>query len=340
LTELEKRLILLLHQIYLKKGIDMSIKSKNHLVYSYSYPSDLSVLGTSVSFGKDRGARILEQLSADYDNAAAYTKPRMLPDKQLQLAHTANYLKSLKVPQTWADIFDLQSALPQTPATRKILSALLSQYKLKCGGTLSAARKALRYSLAANLGGGFHHAHADRGDGFCVLNDIAITIKTLQAEKKVKNVLIVDTDFHHGNGNASIFANDHSVFILDVYSKEAWPPIKEPCSLPVPVAIDQSALYLGKLTDALHNALKRFKPDLVIFVQGADTWEHGVLNGGEGFSLPLATVQAKDKFVIDTIADRGIPLMMVLAGGFGENAWQGHYHGIQHLLARAGATVV
>ncbi|MBS1992612.1 MAG: histone deacetylase [Cyanobacteria bacterium SZAS LIN-3] len=317
----------------------MSNKIKKHLVYSLSYQSDLSVLGSTVSFAQDRGARILDQLAREFGSGLelAYQKPRMVTLKEIKLAHCSCYLSRLKKPATWAETFGLTTMLPDNDASKAILTKLLNEYRVKCGGTLLAARKALDLKLAVNLGAGYHHAHRDHGDGFCMLNDIAIAIRTLQAEKKVERVMVVDTDFHHGNGTASIFKNDKTVFTLDVYARDAWPFKKEPCSLAVPISVSDAPLYLEKLKTALDKALARFKPDLVIYVQGADTWEASVLNRGEGFTLPLSVVQAKDELVIDTFAGAGIPLALVLAGGYGDRAWEGHYHGIKHLLFRAGA---
>ena len=316
----------------------MDKKSKNHLVYSLSYRSDLSVLGSPVSFAQDRGSRVLEELAREFSpgKPVAHFKPRLATLKQLRLAHCSCYIARLKKPATWAETFGLSTVLPDNEKTKATLTKLLSEYRLKSGGTVQAAKLALAHKLAVNLGAGYHHAHRDNGDGFCILNDIAITIKALQAENLVERVMVVDTDFHHGNGTASIFKGDSSVFLLDVYAREAWPFKKETCSLAVPISAHEGHLYLDKLKAALDKALSKFKPDLVIFVQGADTWEHGVLNRGEGFSLPLSTVQAKDELVIDTFVGHGIPLAMVFAGGYGERAWEGHYHGVKHLLYRAG----
>ena len=317
----------------------MSNKIKKHLVYSTSYQSDLSVLGSTVSFAQDRGARILDQLAKEFGTGleTAYQQPTMVTYKQIKLAHCPCYVSRLKKPATWAETFGLTTMLPDTAESKAILTKLLDEYRVKSGGTLLAARKALDLKLAVNLGAGYHHAHRDHGDGFCVLNDIAIAIRTLQAEKKVERVMVVDTDFHHGNGTASIFKGDKSVFTFDVFAREAWPYKKEPVSLAVPITVAEAHLYLEKVKTALDKALSKFKPDLVIYVQGADTWEQSVLNRGEGFSLPLSVVQAKDELVIDTFAGKDIPLALVLAGGYGDKAWEGHYHGIKHLLFRAGA---
>jgi acetoin utilization deacetylase AcuC-like enzyme len=315
-------------------------KSINHLVYAPAYRSDLSVLGSAISFAQDRGERILEELGKDFGGGRAKPmaagKPRRASLKNLLLAHSRDYVTSLKRPATWASVFGLDKVLPESSATDRILSKLFGEYRLKVGGTLKAARLAMEHGLAVNLGAGYHHAHADHGDGFCILNDVAVSIRALQAEGRVSKVMIVDTDFHHGNGNASIFKGDNSVFILDVYSQEAWPSDKIPVSSAVPIKEHDGALYLEKVTKALTKALKHFQPDLVIFVQGADAWEYGVLHRGEGFSLPLQTVQARDELVIDTFFERGIPLAIVFAGGYGERAWEGHYHGVKHLLLRAG----
>ena len=310
---------------------------KSLLVYSDEYKSDLSVLGTAVSFAQDRGARVLDELKKEFGSDIKQRKPCPVTDKQLALVHTPGYLASLQMPLTWSQIFGTAAPLPDTAETQTLLKKLLSEYKLKAGGTLLAARIALSEGLAANLGAGYHHAYADKGDGFCLINDIAIAIRVLQSLGLVKKVLVIDTDFHQGNGTSKIFEGDDSVYTLDVHSKEGWPYRKEKSSHDVAIKKDEHDLYVERLRRAISKALKSFTPDLVIFVQGADAYEHGQINKGEGFALSLATMKERDELVIDTFKERNIPLALVFAGGYGDKAWLPHYQGVQHLLMRAGA---
>lgn len=311
------------------------MSTRNHLVWSEKYQSDLSVLGSEVAFALDRGKRVLEELKTEFSITPAFRRPRAVSMKRLQLVHSGAYLRSLKGPQAWAKIFGT-APLPESEETSAKLANLLKEVRIKSGGTLLAARLALKHGLAANLGGGYHHAYADHGDGFCLLNDIAVAVRTLQDEKLVKKVLIVDLDFHQGNGTSHIFHRDEDVYTLDLHTKEGWPFQKERSTHDVPIARFDGPLYLEKLQAALDKALKKFKPELVIMVQGADAYEHGMLTRGEGFSLPLATMKARDELVIDTFASGNIPLALVFAGGYGGKAWEAHYQGVRHLLLRAG----
>lgn len=321
-----------------------SVSKSVLLVHSAHYQSDLSVLGTKVAFAQDRGKRVLDELRKEFGAEVideSLREPCPLTANQLSLVHDRTYLDSLKLPATWQKVFGTAKALDNTVENRRLLRKLLREYRIKSGGTLLACRAALKRGLAANLGAGYHHSYNDHGDGFCLVNDVATAIRVLQKEGLVKRVLIVDTDFHQGNGTSKIFADDASVFTLDVHSKEGWPYKKEKSSLDVAVKKDITPQeYLDKLKKALKKALSSIsggKPDLVVFVQGADAYENGQLNKGEGFSLPLSTMKERDELVIDTFVQLGVPLALVFAGGYGANAWEAHYQGVKHLLFRAGA---
>ncbi len=317
--------------------MDMSINTRKHLVYSPLYQSDLTVLGSNIEFAADRGARVLSELAREMSPGAElkYRKPQMLTFKQMRRTHDETYLDSLKLPSTWAAVFGVSTVLPSNGHTSKVLRKLLNDYRLKSGGTLLAARMALQNGLAANLGGGYHHAHRDRGDGYCVLNDIAMTVHNLRAEKLADKVMVIDLDFHQGNGVSTIFEGDSKVFTLDFHAFEAWPMHKQKCSLAVAIRKHEAGMYNEKLKEALAQALKSFQPDLVIFVHGADAYEHGLRNRGEGFALTLEQMKERDRLVIDCFADRHIPLALCFAGGYGNRAWEAHYLGVRHLLARA-----
>lgn len=315
------------------------MKTRKHLVYDPQYQSDLTVLGSTVQFAPDRGARVLSELSKEFspNRELPYRKPQMLTFKQMRRTHDETYLDSLKLPATWAEIFGVSTTLPKNGHTTKVLRKLLGDYRLKSGGTLLAARLAMANGLAANLGAGYHHAHRDHGDGYCVINDIAMTIHNLRFEQVADKVMVVDLDFHQGNGVSTIFENDPKVFTLDFHALEAWPMKKQKCSLPVAIRKHEGPLYNSKLKAALDQALASFQPDLVIFVHGADAYEHGLKNRGEGFSLTLAQMNERDRIVIDCFADRHIPLALCFAGGYGDRAWEAHHQAVRHLLLRAGA---
>lgn len=219
----------------------------------------------------------------------------------------------------------------------KPLNQLIEDILLKCGGTLLAAEIALDQGLSANLGGGYHHAFPDCGRGFCVLHDIAIAARHLQQQNRCRNVMVVDLDFHQGDGTALVFAGDPSVYTLSVHSEEGWPEEKQTSDLDVPIRTNETHLYLDKTKEAIHRALAEFTPDLCIFVAGSDPYELDILPGTRFIQLSLEQMRARDEFVIDTFADRNIPLTSVFAGGYGPDVWQVHYFATRHLLKRAGA---
>ncbi len=310
----------------------MKGKLKPRLVYDARYNSDLSVLGITVPFALDRGQRVLDELAAKNGTTVAYCRPKPLSKSDLLLVHDEKYLQSLRNPKTWQQIFGLPKAPENSETTRKAIRKLLAEIRLKSGGTLHAARHALKGGLAANLGAGYHHAFADRGDGYCSINDIAIAIRKLKAEGLCKKVMIVDVDLHQGNGNAAIFRNDPDVFTFDIHSLEAYPQKKEKSSLDIAVSDDERHLYQEKLEAGLNQALASFSPDLIFFVQGSDPYLKDVGAGFRYLRLTLEQLKKRDKFVIDTCVNRGIPVALVFAGGYGPEVWRVHYNAVQHMM--------
>jgi acetoin utilization deacetylase AcuC-like enzyme len=194
----------------------------------------------------------------------------------------------------------------------------------------------LETGLAANLGGGYHHAFPDQGRGYCPINDIAIAIRHLQKTGKIKKALIVDLDFHQGDGTAVTFKNDDSVFTFSVHSEEGWPEVKQQSDLDIPIKEIEKDQYLSKTEAGLKLSLSKFAPDMVIYVGGSDPYEKDVLPGTSYLRLPLAVMKARDELVIDTFADRGISLSTVFAGGYGPDVWEVHYLATRRLLERSG----
>jgi acetoin utilization deacetylase AcuC-like enzyme len=250
--------------------------------------------------------------------------------------HTPEYLSSLKQDQTWQEIFELKENEYRAENASLPLHQIIEDFKLKGGGTRVAFDLALELGLAANLGAGYHHAFPDRGHGYCSLHDIGITIKLAQKANKVRKVLIVDLDFHQGDGSAVIFAGDNSVFTFSVHSQEGWPETKQASDLDVPILETEQHLYLEKTAAGLKEAINRFTPDAVLFVAGSDPYEKDILPGTRFIQLPLSVMRERDQFVIDTFADKGIPLCKVFAGGYGPHVWEVHYFATRRLLQRSG----
>lgn len=186
--------------------------------------------------------------------------------------------------------------------------------RLAVHGTYLAARAALSDGLAANLAGGTHHAFADHGEGFCVLNDVAVAIERLRAEGLAQRFIVIDLDVHQGNGTAAIFANDAEVFTLSLHGARNYPLVKPASTCDVELADGTGdALYLARLNDVLGPALDASEPQLAFYLAGVD-----VVAGDRYGRLALsrAGLFAREQAVLAAVAERGCPLAITLAGGY------------------------
>jgi acetoin utilization deacetylase AcuC-like enzyme len=182
------------------------------------------------------------------------------------------------------------------------------------GGTILASRLALISRIGFNLGGGFHHAFADHGEGFCAVNDIAVAIRRLQKDRAIRRAMVVDCDLHHGNGTAGVFADDPSVFTLSIHQANNYPSEKPLSSLDIHLPDgtgDQN--YLVRLQNGLSAALAMFRPDLILYVAGADPFCEDQLGG---LLLTFEGLMARDRLVLGRAVRERIPVAVVLAGGY------------------------
>ncbi len=191
---------------------------------------------------------------------------------------------------------------------------LVGRARVSVGGTLGAARAALRDGIAANLGGGTHHAFPDHGEGFCVFNDLAVAIRTLRAEGNLRRAAVVDCDVHHGNGTAAIFTGDRDVYTLSLHGARNYPLHKPPGTADVPLADGTGdAVYLTALDRALEELFESFHPDLVLYQAGVDPY------GGDRLgrlNLSLAGLARRDRLVLESCRRRAVPVAITLGGGY------------------------
>lgn len=231
---------------------------------------------------------------------------------ELALAHEPDYLVAVR-----------DGALPVL-AQRRIgfpwSEAMVERSRRSTGATIAAARVALDeaadrgWGVAANLAGGTHHAGPAHGEGFCVFNDAAVAARVLQRERRVTRVAVVDCDVHQGNGTAAIFARDPSVFTFSIHGARNFPFRKERSSLDVdlPDGADDD-VFLSALEYHLPDALDGFRPDLAIYLAGADPW-HDDRFGRLG--MTREGLAARDRLVLSMLRDRGIPTAVAMAGGY------------------------
>jgi len=237
------------------------------------------------------------------DDAAS---PVRATERQLLLVHTPEYLAQL---ETLADS-GWSYLTPDTPITAEILDKSM----LAAGGTIVAARLALSDGLSVHLNGGFHHAFPDHGEGFCYLNDVAIAVRVLQRERAIQRAAIIDCDLHQGNGTASIFAASPEVFTFSIHQENNYPFPKPPSDVDIglPDGADDAA-YLAELKKHVPAVLDRARPDLVLYLAGADPYEHDLLGG---LCVSMEGLRRRDALVLEACAARGTPAVVLLAGGY------------------------
>ena len=236
-------------------------------------------------------------------------------DDLLHLAHSDEYLTSLQSSWTLARIAELPFLrfFPSRLSRNVVLEPMLYQM----GGSLLAAKAALKFGWAVNLGGGFHHASYDNGQGFCALADISLIIKYLRREKIAQKFMIVDLDAHQGNGYERDFNKDDDVYIMDVYNKDVYPNdtyAKQGIDLKVELdAFAADKEYFSKVEPALDKAFTDFKPDLVIYNAGTDLMSGDPIGA---LDVSPAGIVKRDEMVFRRAFDRKIPVVMLLSGGY------------------------
>jgi acetoin utilization deacetylase AcuC-like enzyme len=247
-------------------------------------------------------------LDEDLITPSDVVAPRQADWADLQRVHTSDYLKRL-AEGTLSDHAERRMGLPWS-------KRLVYRSRLAVQGTINAAFMALTDGVAANLAGGTHHALPDRGEGFCVLNDVAVAIRVLQSSCWAQRILIVDLDVHQGNGNAAVFADDDSVFTFSMHGAKNYPFEKPPSSLDVPLddATDNET-YLETLKAHLPRTLDTVNPDLVFYLGGIDVAADDRFGRT---SLTREGLHARDGYVLDQLRNRDLPVVLLLSGGYAE----------------------
>ena len=232
--------------------------------------------------------------------------PEPLSEETLLLTHDAWY---------WSRLKNLELSRKEIRSIGFPLSAQLVQRgRHIANGTLQCARYARQYGVAANVAGGTHHSFADRGEGFCLLNDIAIAANQLLREGEIKKIMVVDLDVHQGNGTAHIFREEERVFTLSMHGAKNYPMRKERSNLDIglPDNIRDEA-YLDILQQLLPSTIDLVKPDLIFYLSGVDVLESDKLGR---LSLSIKGCKERDRMVLQNCLDRQIPVAISMGGGY------------------------
>ncbi|MDP9339334.1 MAG: histone deacetylase [Acidobacteriota bacterium] len=245
-------------------------------------------------------------ISSDVADTSDFLEPKPATDEDLLRVHTPSWVHKLKTGTLSAsEIMKLE--VPYSPE-------LVEAVWLAAGGSILAAQSALRDGFGCNLSGGFHHAYANHGEGFCAIHDVAVAVRHLQAHGQIRNAMIVDTDVHHGNGTASIFADDRSVFTVSIHQENNYPAHKPPSDVDLNMRDGAgNDEYLAALMPTVVRCLDNFNPDMVFYVGGADPYAEDQLGG---LRLTLEGLKRRDREVFEAARSRGIPVATALAGGY------------------------
>jgi acetoin utilization deacetylase AcuC-like enzyme len=308
---------------------------KRMLPFKLIYSDDYYLpIGEHV-FPAEKYRRVQRQLiDSGIADASDFATPQPASDQDILLVHTPQYVNKLKMGALSARE-ELQLEVPFSPE-------LVSAFWLAAGGSILAADQALKDGVAINIGGGFHHAFPDHGEGFCMIHDVAVAIRRMQRDNKIRTAMTIDCDVHQGNGTAAIFAGTRTVsqplpssgppvlgnrqlmrgthagdvFTISLHQENNYPALKPPSSIDVdlPDGITDGD-YLAWLDNALSSGLRQFTPDLICYIAGADPYREDQLGG---LGLTIDGLKKRDELVFRVARTRGIPLIVTYAGGYAQ----------------------
>ncbi len=314
------------------------------LIYSNGY---YLPIGQHV-FPAEKYRRIHDRLlETGVAQASDFLDPQPATDQDILLVHKPEYVNKLKT-GTLSPREVMELEVPFSPE-------LVKAFWLSAGGSILAARHALVDGVAINIGGGFHHAFPDHGEGFCMIHDVAVAIRRLQRDDKIRTAMTVDCDVHQGNATAAIFAGTRTaseplpsagpstpgsltrspsfqnsalrgqmrgahagdVFTISLHQHNNYPVCKPPSSIDVdlPDGIGDDD-YLAWLDNALSSGLRQFEPDLLCYIAGADPYREDQLGG---LSLTIEGLKKRDELVFRVARARDLPVMVTYAGGYARN---------------------
>ncbi|HEY6764255.1 MAG TPA: histone deacetylase [Candidatus Sulfotelmatobacter sp.] len=307
------------------------------LIYSENY---FLPIGQHV-FPAEKYRRIHDRLvESGIAEGTDFLTPELATDQHILLVHRPEYVQKLKA-GTLSPREEMEMEIPFSPE-------LVRAFWLAAGGSILAARYALTERVAFNIGGGFHHAFPDHGEGFCMIHDVAVAIRRMQRDNKIRTAMTVDCDVHHGNGTAAIFAGTRTaseplpsaspatlnsfrafttkmrggahagdVFTISLHQHNNYPAQKPPSSIDVDLPDGTGDDdYLAWLDQALSSGFRQFEPDLLCYIAGADPYKEDQLGG---LALTIEGLKKRDELVFRVAKAREVPVMVTYAGGYARN---------------------
>jgi acetoin utilization deacetylase AcuC-like enzyme len=307
------------------------------LIYSDAY---YLPIGNHV-FPAEKYRRVHDRLiSTGVAGPEDFLEPQAATDQDILLVHKPEYVEKLRT----GTLSQREEMEMEIPYSRELADA----FWLAAGGSILAARRCLSDGVSISIGGGFHHAFPDHGEGFCMIHDVAVAIRRLQRDDQIRTAMTVDCDVHQGNGTAAIFAGTRAasallpsssvstvaqpknapggkmrgahagdVFTISLHQHNNYPLWKPPSSIDVDLPDGTGDDdYLAWLDNALSSGLRQFEPDLICYFAGADPYKEDQLGG---LNLTIAGLKKRDELVFKVAQARNISIMVTYAGGYARN---------------------
>jgi acetoin utilization deacetylase AcuC-like enzyme len=275
------------------------------IFYSPYYYADI---GEGHVFPIRKFEMVRDKLLAEATIAAdEVTQPEPADVNDLKLVHTEDYITRL----VNGELTPKEIRRLGLPWSRSLVRRSFHAIS----GTIEAAKFAIENQVASNLAGGTHHAYPDRGEGFCVLNDVAVAVRVLERDKRAERFLIIDCDVHQGNGTAFIFRNSPEVFTFSMHGAKNYPLFKESSTLDIELADKTGDMeFLATLEQALSRIMSH-DPDLIFYLAGADPYERDKLGR---LGLTIEGLRQRDEMVLGMARSRGVPVVTTMSGGYAE----------------------
>lgn len=304
------------------------------IVYSPKYSINLLGLEQMHPFDIHKYKKIVDRLVKEgVVKRQNLKEPQELSKRDILRVQSQKFLDSLNNKETVLRYLEAD-ILRVIPASM-INNGILKQFRFSAGGTLLASRIAMESRcVAVNVGGGFHHAKPDQGEGFCIYADIPIAIRQLQASGKIRKALVIDVDAHQGNGTIRCLADDPTTFCFSIHQGSIYPVPKEKGDLDIELrsgAGDQEVLEI--LKKQLPIIFQKSKPDLVFVVGGCDPLAGDPL---AGLKMTPAGIVKRDQMIVQFAVEQHIPVVFTLAGGYSRDAWKSQYRSLKNLIEKFG----
>ena len=331
------------------------------ILYDPNMTIEMFRYGIQIPVKDSRARRTFEHLTShsrltalqDRWHRSDLTETLMVED--LERAHSPDYVKRLfsseletELVRTY-ELIDTQGRYHRydPDSASRPLKDMREWILAKAAGTYQASRLALETGFCFYFAGGMHHAQYHHGSGFCLINDIVIAIRRLQAEGRVQQTWVIDLDAHKGDGTAALTKDDHSIHTLSIHMANGWPldqpevdaqgcpnPSFVPSDIDIPIGEDDNERYNLMLKAGLESLSGLSVPNLAIVVSGSDPYEADELPSTSGLSLSLKQLLDRDQMVYSHLIAAGIPAAYLMAGGYGENSWRVYAQFLEWVLMK------